>query len=280
MKFLYKLPRARVFLPSAVLALILLFAAFGSFLTPHEFSTSSLLDRNLPPVFVGGDWDHPFGTDGLGRDYLERLVVGSRVSIGLALVGTIIGMILGTMLGLIAARGNRLVDGAIVGLIDFQAAVPFMIIALAVLAVFGSSMTLFVFLLGLYGWETYARMARNSALSVHTLQFVEAARVIGVTSAVIDRRHILPTIANVIIVQATLNFPQTILLESGLSFLGLGIQPPMTSLGQLLGSGRDSLSRAWWIAVVPGALIFFTTLAISLLGDVLRDKLDPTVRDG
>ena len=273
-----RLPPARVAVPGAVFVLILLFAAFGSFLTPHGFSTSSLLDRNQPPVFLGGDWTHPLGTDGLGRDYLERLVVGSRVSIGLALVGTIIGMVFGTTLGLIAARGNRLVDGAITALIDFQAAVPFMIIALCVLAVFGSSMTLFVFLLGFYGWETYARLARNSALSAHTLQFVEAARVIGVSPSVIDRRHILPTIANVVIVQATLNFPQTILLESGLSFLGLGIQPPMTSLGQLLGSGRDSLARAWWIAVIPGALIFLTTLSISLLGDVLRDRLDPTTR--
>ncbi len=273
-----KLPRARVALPGTVLLLILLFAIFGSFLTPYDFSTSSLLDRNMPPVFLGGDWDHPLGTDGLGRDYLERLVVGSRVSLGLALVGTIMGMLLGTALGLVAARGNRFVDGLVMAMIDFQAAVPFMIIALSVLAVFGSTMTLFVFLLGVYGWETYARLARNNALSAHTLQFVEAARVIGVRPSVIDRRHILPTISNVIIVQATLNFPQTILLESGLSFLGLGIQPPMTSLGQLLGSGRDSLARAWWIAVLPGSLIFLTTLSISLLGDVLRDKLDPTTR--
>ena len=273
-----KLPSLRLAFPVAMLTLILLFTAFGSFLTPYEFDSSSLLDRNLSPVFVGGGWDHPLGTDGLGRDYLQRLVVGSRVSLGLALLGTVIGMVLGTALGLFAARGNRLTDGLVTGLIDFQAAVPFMIIALSVLAVFGSTLTLFVFLLGLYGWETYARLARNNALSAHTLQFVEAARVIGVRPAVIDRRHILPTILNVIIVQATLNFPQTILLESGLSFLGLGIQPPMTSLGQLLGSGRDSLARAWWIAVLPGSLILMTTLSISLLGDVLRDRLDPTTR--
>lgn len=273
-----KRPAWRIAVPAVMLGLVLLFTIFGSLLTPYDYSTSSLLDRNKPPVFVGGDWDHPLGTDGLGRDYLERLVVGARVSLGLALVGTVIGLLLGTALGLLAARGNRLVDGLVMAMIDFQAAVPFMIVALAVLAVFGSSLMLFVFLLGVYGWETYARLARNNALSAHTLQFVEAARVIGVRPTVIDRRHILPTIANVIIVQATLNFPQTILLESGLSFLGLGIQPPMTSLGQLLGSGRDSLARAWWIAVLPGSLIFLTTLSISLLGDALRDRLDPTTR--
>ena len=218
-------------------------------------------------------------TDKLGRDLLARLVVGAQVSLGLALVGTVIGMVLGTTLGLLAARGNRVIDGLITAAIDFQAAVPFMIIALAVLAVFGTSMTLFVVLLGFFGWETYARLVRNNALSAHTLPYVDAARVAGVSPSAIDMRHILPTVANVVIVQATLNFPQTILLESGLSFLGLGIQPPMTSLGQLLGDGRDSLARAWWVAVMPGMLIVLTTLSVSLLGDYLRDHLDPTTRD-
>ncbi len=271
-----KTPSLKIALPFIVFGLVVLFATFGSFLTPHDYSTSSLLDRNQPPVFLGGGWDHPLGTDGLGRDLLERLVVGARVSLGLALVGTLIGAALGTFLGLLAARGNVVVDGVVTALIDFQTAIPFMIIALAVLAVFGSSTILFVILLGVYGWETYARLVRNSSLSAHTLPYVDAARAIGVSPMVIDMRHILPTVANVIIVQATLNFPQTILLESGLSFLGLGIQPPLTSLGQLLGSGRDSLARAWWIAVMPGMLIVLTTLSISLLGDALRDRLDPT----
>lgn len=273
------IPPLKTALPTAIFVVIILFAIFGSFLTPYDYATSSLFDRNMPPVFLGGEWDHPLGTDKLGRDLLERLVVGCRVSIGLALVGTIIGMILGTILGLLAARGNKFLDGLIMAMIDFQAAVPFMIIALAVLAIFGTSMLLFVVLLGLYGWESYARLVRNNALSAHTLPYVEAARAIGVTPTTIDRRHILPTVMNIIIVQATLNFPQTILLESGLSFLGLGIQPPMTSLGQLLGDGRDSLARAWWVAVMPGTLIFLTTLSISLLGDVLRDRLDPTIRN-
>lgn len=269
----------RVLLPAAVLFLVIAFALFGDFLTAYDYNTSSLLDRNLPPIFLGGGWDHPLGTDRLGRDMVARLVIGTRVSIGLALVGTIIGMILGATLGLIAARGTRLSDGLILASIDLQAAIPFMIIALATLAIFGNSLALFVALLGVYGWESYARLVRNSAISAHTLPFVDAARVIGVTPLTIDRRHILPTVLNVIIVQATLNFPQTILLESGLSFLGLGIQPPLTSLGKLLGEGRDSLARAWWIAVIPGSLIFLTTLSISLLGDSLRDRLDPTLRD-
>ena len=270
--------RLRLALPAATLAAIVLFAVFGNLLTPFAPDASSLLDRNLPPVFVGGDWTYPLGTDGLGRDLLARLVLGTRISIGLALVGTVAGLLIGTALGLLAARGHRTLDGAILAVVDIQASIPFLIVALAALAIFGNSLALFVAILGVYGWETYARLVRSSALSAHTWPFVQAARAIGVPPLTIDRRHILPTVANVIIVQATLNFPQTILLETGLSFLGLGIQPPLTSLGQLLGDGRDSLSRAPWLALMPGALIFATTLSVSLLGDALRDRLDPTSR--
>lgn len=269
-----------VIIPAIMLGLVIAFALFGNFLTPNSYDASSLLDRNKPPVFAGGTWEYPLGTDGLGRDLLARLVFGARLSIGLALVGTIIGGVLGTGLGLLAARSGKLVGGLILAIIDLQAAIPFIIIALAVLAIFGNSLALFVVILSIYGWESYARLVRGGALSAHTLPFVEAARTVGVSPRTIDRRHILPTVFNIVIVQMTLNFPQTILLETGLSFLGLGIQPPYTSLGQLLGDGRNSLSRAWWLAVMPGMLIFITTLAVSLLGDALRDRLDPTLRRG
>jgi peptide/nickel transport system permease protein len=261
-----------------LLCAVLLFALFGDQRTEHSYDKSNLLNRNKAPVFVDGSWDYPLGTDRLGRDMVARLVYGTRVSIGLAFLGTVIGLLLGTVLGLLAARAHALADSLIMALVDLQAAIPFMIIALVTLAIFGSSLMLFLMILGVYGWESYARLVRNNALSAHTLPFVDAARVTGVSAATIDRRHILPTVVNVIIVQATLNFPKTILLESGLSFLGLGIQSPMTSLGQLLGDGRDSLSRAWWIAVMPGFLIFITTLSVCLLGDALRDRLDPSMQ--
>ena len=269
--------RLTLVVPAVLLGAVIAFALFGEVFTSNGYSVSHLLLRNKPPAVLGGSWDYPLGTDGLGRDLLARLVFGCRVSIGLALVGTVIGAIIGTTLGLIAARSNNLVGGLIVAGIDLQAAIPFVIIALATLAIFGNSLTLFVLILGVYGWESYARLVRGSALSAHALPFVDAARTIGVGPVAIDRRHILPTVLNVVIVQATLNFPQTMLLETGLSFLGLGIQPPFTSLGQLLGEGRDSLSRAWWLSVVPGSLIFVTTLSVSLLGDSLRDRLDPTL---
>jgi len=270
--------RLNIAVPAIILALVFLFAIFGDLLTSNAYDVSHLLDRNKPPVFLGGTWKYPLGTDGLGRDSLARLVFGTRLSLGLAFVGTLVGALIGTVLGLIAARATNIFGGLIDAAIDLQAAMPFMIIALGALAIFGNSLPLFVSILAIYGWETYARLVRGSAMSAHTLPFVDAARTIGVRPATIDVRHILPTVFNVVIVQLTLNFPQTILLETGLSFLGLGIQPPLTSLGQLLGEGRDSLSRAWWLSVIPGVVIFVTTLSVSLLGDAFRDRLDPTLR--
>jgi len=156
--------------------------------------------------------------------------------------------------------------------------VPFLIIALAVLAFFGNSLTLFIIIMGINGWEGYARLTRGMVLSATTHGYAVAVRSLGARPMRIYGRHILPNIASALIVQFTLNFPSTILLETSLSFLGLGIQPPLTSLGQMLGAGRNHLIFAWWISVIPGLIIFFTTLSISIVGDWLRDRLDPTLR--
>jgi peptide/nickel transport system permease protein len=147
-----------------------------------------------------------------------------------------------------------------------------------VLAFFGNSLTLFIIIMGINGWENYARLTRGMVLSASTHGYAVAVRSLGAKPLRIYGRHILPNIASALIVQFTLNFPSTILLETSLSFLGLGIQPPLTSLGQMLGAGRNHLILAWWIAVVPGVTIFLTTLSISIVGDWLRDRLDPTLR--
>ena len=260
----------------AVIAALALSALFADLLAPHDFRQQNLLDRFAPPVFLGGTWNHALGTDQLGRDILSRLLKATQISLGLAILGTLIGAVVGTALGLLAASIRGVFGESVMMLVDVQAALPFLLIALAVLAFFGNSLILFVAVLGLFGWEVFARLARGSALAAREQGYAQAVAAFGASEWYLYTRHILPNIAAVLIVQITLNFPQTILVETTLSFLGLGIQPPLTSLGQMLGEGRAFLLTAWWIAVVPGLVTVFATLSICLIGDWLRDELDPS----
>ena len=261
---------------AAWIVIVLCCGVFSEFIAPYDPDAIDLRARLLPPFFLGGTMDHPLGTDHLGRDLLSRLIFATRVSLLIAFVGTLIGAIIGTMAGFTAAYYRGLVDDGIMVLVDFQAAMPFLVIALAVLAFFGNHLVLLLALVGLYGWERYARLARGLALSAANDGYAVAAASYGARPAWIYWRHILPNTLSVLVVNATLNFPETVLLESSLSFLGLGVQPPTSSLGSILSYGRDYLLDAWWIAVSAGMMIFFTTLSISLIGDWLRDKLDPT----
>ncbi len=254
-------------------------ALLADVIAPYDYKRMDLLDRLRPPIWMeNGVWSHPFGTDDLGRDVLSRIIFSIRISLFVALMGTFIGAVLGTSLGFAAAHFRGRVDDLIMILIDFQAALPFLILALAVLAFFENSFLLFVLIMGIYGWERYARIVRGLALSASSTGYAVAVRVLGASPARIYIRHILPNMASAIIVNMTLNFPETILVETSLSFLGLGIQPPLTSLGNMVGFGRDYLLTAWWIVVIPSIVIFITSLAFSLLGDWLRDVLDPTLR--
>ncbi|QQM32227.1 ABC transporter permease [Martelella lutilitoris] len=259
--------------------LFVLFALFGGFLTPYDFRQTSLLDRFEPPVFLGGTWDHVLGTDGRGRDLLARLAMGAKVTLLVAIFGTLIGAVFGSLLGLIAGGRRGKADTLIMMAVDVQASVPIIIIALFVLALFKSSLLLIVIMVGFSGWENYARLVRASTLSVRERGYVTAERVLGASSARIYLRYILPNIFNVILVQFTINLPLTVLLETALSFLGLGVQPPMTSLGQIMSDGRDRLLTSWWLTMFPGAIIFFLALSVSIVGDWLRDQLDPTLRN-
>lgn len=263
----------------AWLVLMMLIAATGDLWMPFDYQEMDLRARFVPPIWMeGGGWSHIFGTDNLGRDVFSRLIVSIRISLVVALLGTVLGAILGTVIGLLAARFGGLIDDAVMLAIDYQAALPFMILALAVVAFAGNSLMLFILLMGLYGWERYARISRGLALSAMTQGYAVAVGTLGASSLRIYGRHILPNIANALIVNMTLNFPQTIMMETSLSFLGLGIQPPMTSLGNMVGFGRDYLLNAWWLATIPALVIFFTTLAFALVGDWARDRLDPTSR--
>jgi peptide/nickel transport system permease protein len=260
------------------LVTVIVVSALAEFIAPYGFAKQDLLHRLQPPIFLGGNADHILGTDHLGRDVLSRLIYGMRTSLIIALVGSWIGAIIGTTLGMLAAHFRGVVDDIIMTLVDFQASMPFLIIALAVLAFFGNSFLLFLAVVGLHGWEVYARLARGQVISVASRGYANAIRLLGAKPPRIYLRHILPNIAGVLLVQLTLSFPETILLETSLSFLGLGVQPPNTSLGLALGEGRTYLTSAWWIGVSAGMAIFITTLAMSLLGDWLRDHMDARLR--
>ncbi|WP_372056649.1 ABC transporter permease [Tistrella mobilis] len=258
------------------LAALLLLAICAPWVAPADPLAMDLGARLRPPPGFGGTFAHPLGTDALGRDLLSRVLYGARVSILIAVAGTAIGAVLGTCAGFLAARFRGLADQLLMMLVDVQAALPSLILALAVIAFLGNDLVLFVILVGLDGWERYARLSRNLVLATGSAGWVRAARMTGITGPRLYLGHVLPNVAGPLVVQATLNFPGTILLETALSFLGLGVQPPATSLGQMLGDGRGLLLNAWWIAVIPGLLILATTMSVCLIGDHLRDRLDPT----
>jgi peptide/nickel transport system permease protein len=259
------------------LAAMVLVAVFADILAPYHFTTQNLAARFRPPAGLGGTADYLLGTDHLGRDIASRLAYAVRTSILIALLGTLIGAVMGTLIGMLAGRLRGPFDIAAMMLTDVQTALPSLFIAIAFLAFFGNHLALFIILVSLEGWERYARLARGLVMSEQASDYIRAVEQLGAGPARTIMRHLLPNIAASLVVQATLNFPGTILLETSLSFLGLGVQPPGTSLGLMLGEGRRYLLNAWWIAVLPGLVIFLTTLATSLFGDWLRDRLDPTL---
>jgi peptide/nickel transport system permease protein len=273
-----KRPPFFLILAGLFLVALVVVAITGNIFTPYSHTDQNLLARLKPPSFLGGDPRYPLGTDRLGRDIVARLVFGLRMSVMVAVLGTFIGATFGIILGFVAAHTRGWVEEAIMAVVDFQASLPFILIALTLLAFFGNSLTLFIVLMGLHGWDSYARLTRGVVLSAASQPYVQAVRALGAGSGRIYGLHVLPNIASALIVQLTLNFPQIVLLETSMSFLGLGIQPPATSLGQILGDGREYLSSAWWIAVWPGTIIFLTTLSMSIVGDALRDRLDPTLK--
>lgn len=277
-------PRFRLNLPLGVaigvawLALMLAVALLADVISPYSYTALDLRNRLSPPIGLGGGWAHPLGTDELGRDVLSRLIFSIRMSLLIAFGATIIGAVFGTTMGFLAAHFRGWVEQAVLALVDFSASLPFLILALAVLAFFGNSLSLFIVLLGFHAWERYARIARGLAISAGAQGYAAAVRQLGAGPLRVYARHILPNIASTLIVSMTLAFPEIILLESGLSFLGLGVQPPMTSLGNMVGYGREYLTRAPWILLAPAFTIITTTLAVSMVGDWLRDRLDPTLR--
>ena len=242
---------------------------------PYDLEYMDLTSRLLMPFSSSA---HILGTDELGRDVFSRLVYSLRLSFLLAIAGTILGAIIGTFLGFLAARFGGIVDDVVNAGIDFTASLPFIILALTILAFLGTNVTVIIVIMAVYGWDRYARLTRNLARSAYTEGYASALEGLGIPTWRIGLKHILPNIASALVVNMTLNFPGMILLETSLSFLGVGVQPPMSSLGTMLGFGRDYLTTAWWIAVVPGVVIVISTLSMSILGDFVQQKLEPQPR--
>ncbi|MDE0528921.1 MAG: ABC transporter permease [Truepera sp.] len=245
-------------------------------LSPMEFNFRS---RLLPPSWLGGEPGFFLGTDQLGRDLLSRLIFGARISLLVGVLGVLISLLIGVTLGLISGYVGGLIDSFISRVIDTFMAIPFILLALAVVGVVGTSggnsLTILVVVLGLTGWVTFARVVRGEVLSVKNLEYVEAANALGQRDFLVIFRHVLPNVTASIIVLATLQIATVIIAESSLSFLGLGVQPPTVTWGIMLADGRDYLATSWWLSTFPGIAITLTTLGMILLGDWLRDVLDP-----
>lgn len=262
---------------SAALILAILFTGglLAPWIAPYGLEDMDLMARLVAPLTSSA---HILGTDELGRDILTRLLYSLRLSFVLAVCGTLIGAVLGTALGFLAARFGGVVDDLVNVGVDFTASLPFIILALTILAFLGTDVKVIIVIMAFYGWDRYAKLSRNLARSAYTEGYAGALEGLGLPTRRILLKHILPNIASALVVNMTLNFPGMILLETSLSFLGVGVQPPMSSLGTMLGFGRDYLTTAWWIAVVPGVAIVISTLSMSVLGDWVQQKLEPQSR--
>lgn len=272
--------------------LLILIAIIGPFFTldPNQ---ADIDKKNLPPVGfssveyyydtkaddfikqeVKGSWQHPLGTDSKGRDMLAMLISGARISLWVGLIATGMAIFIGTIIGISAAYFGRWVDSLLMRFTDIMMTFPFFILLVFIVFIFGPSLLMIVIVIGLTGWTGISRLIRSEALSLRTREFIQAAKVIGAGDIRIIFRHLMPNVASLIIIMATLSIPGVILAEAALSFIGLG-DPNIPSWGTVLQAGQQSLDTTWWVAVEPGIMLLLTTLAFNFLGDGLRDAFDP-----
>jgi peptide/nickel transport system permease protein len=262
-----------------MIVLIVLIATSAPLLAPFNPAEQHLDLRLLSPVWTGGGRASYFlGTDPLGRDVLSRLIYGSRISIVVGLSAVALAGGIGVSIGVAAGFAGGWLDNLLMRLTDAFLAIPFIVLALAVVGAVGPSVSTVIVVIGFANWMEYARVVRGEVLAARDRDFVEAARAIGASPVRIALRHILPNVMSSVIVLATLNVATAIIVESALSFLGVGIQPPTVTWGGMLSSGRDYIATAWWLAAFPGLAIAITVLSILFLGDWLREVMDPRLR--
>ena len=261
-----------------VLALVVATALLAPFIAPHDAAEQDILNRLLPPMARSEMGLHVLGTDALGRDLLSRLMVGARVSLLVGIAAVSLSALLGVSIGLVAGYEDRRFGRWLMGLADVQLAVPFLVLILAVIAVLGPSLLNLIVVLGAAHWVQYARVVRAETLALRERDFVQAAQALGARTLRILVRHLLPNLTSSIIVISSLLVARMILYEASLSFLGLGVPARIPTWGGMIADGRSYMGNAWWVAAIPGFAIFMTVVAINLVGDRLRDLLDPKLR--
>ncbi len=257
-----------------LVAMVLGLGLFGPALAPHSPIDQNLANRLVPPGWPEGDM-HPFGTDQLGRDMLSRLLAGARPTLLVATVAVAGALFIGATLGLLAGYVGGAVDEVISWLADVELSIPYMLLAIVIVLVLGPGVLNTIVILIVQGWMIHARLVRGEVLSLREREFALAARAIGASEWRVMTRHVFPHVVSPMVIVGTLELASMIIFESGLSFLGLGVPPPLSSWGGMLADGRDYMTEAWWLVVLPGLAISLAVVGVNELGDVLRDVLDP-----
>jgi len=263
----------------AIFFLFLIAAFFAEYLAPHSPTDQNITNAlRAPCFFEGGTFEHLLGTDELGRDILSRMIFGARISLLVGFVAVVLSGFIGTCLGLVSGYFGGRIDSIIMRFVDIQLSMPYILIALALIGALGPSLRNIIIVIGITSWVDYSRVVRGEVLSIKNKEFVDLARIAGCSTFRIILKHILPGVANSLIVLGTLMLGRIIIFEAALSFLGLGVQPPTPSWGIMLADGRQYLTFAWWLATFPGIAIMMVVLGTNLVGDWLRDTLDPKQR--
>lgn len=264
----------------AVVLFIVLVAVLAPVLAPHDPYAQSLIRRLRPPVWMeGGSWTHPLGTDHLGRDYLSRLMFGAQISLVIGVCTALISGVLGTTLGVIAGYFGGWIDSVITFLVTVKLSIPTILLALAVVQLFGGSLTVVVLVLGFLLWHQFALVARAVTMQIRDMDYITAARTIGCSRTRILLTEVMPNLMNQIIVVLTLTIASAIVVEAALSFLGVGVKPPLPSWGIMIAEGRSHIFFRPWLVMIPGVALFALVLSINLLGDGLRDVTSPQGRN-
>ena len=268
-----------LWIPLVIIALMIILAIFAPWISPHDPTQGKITDRYTPPAFMaGGKSAYLLGTDQLGRDIMSRIIYGARISLSVSLLAIVITASIGTVLGIAAGYGGGRIDAVIMRIVDVALSFPGLLLAMLLAVAIGPGFWTVVFALSLLGWAGYARMIRGEALRIAQSDFVAQSHIVGASSFRIMFRHIFPNIINSLIVLMTLQVGMMILAEAALSYLGLGVSVPTPSWGSMVSDGRANLDNAWWISAFPGICIGLVVLSGNFLGDWLRDKLDPRLR--